>query len=228
MDASLYQVKECKFYSDGATTALQQRVRLHPLVTAIAAEPGGRFETTRTPDPPTATTWSLTPPTCGWSSTSRSATRASSTGRSAMKRRCRHLVRRPGQTRPPVRRENGIYILGDKSWSIDMQRYNFQFTGQRFYKIEHGRLGVELRDVAYQAATTGFWNSMEVVSGPHTYVLGGAEPSRQVFRPVAHQVEPPCRTSNGAGHPVAALHSSGVVCQVRLDGFVPGDGCRWP
>jgi len=32
--------------------------------------------------------------------------------------------------------ENGIYILGDKSWSIDMQRYNFQFTGQRFVKIK--------------------------------------------------------------------------------------------
>ena len=31
--------------------------------------------------------------------------------------------------------ERGIYIVGDKSWSIDMQRYNFQFTGQRFYRI---------------------------------------------------------------------------------------------
>jgi hypothetical protein len=48
VDAALYQVKECKFYTDGATTALQQRVRLHPPVTAIAAEPGGRFETMRT------------------------------------------------------------------------------------------------------------------------------------------------------------------------------------
>src|SRR3712207_8255384 len=28
----------------------------------------------------------------------------------------------------------GIYVVGDKSWSIDMQRYNFQFTGQRFYR----------------------------------------------------------------------------------------------
>ena len=27
---------------------------------------------------------------------------------------------------------DGIYIVGDKSWSIDMQRYNFQFTAQRF------------------------------------------------------------------------------------------------
>ena len=25
--------------------------------------------------------------------------------------------------------EEGIYVLGDRSWSIDMQRYNFQFTG---------------------------------------------------------------------------------------------------
>jgi TldD protein len=68
----------------------------------------------------------------------------------------------------------GIYIVGDKSWSIDMQRYNFQFTGQRFYRIENGRLAGQLRDVAYQATTTDFWNSMEAVGGPDTWVLGGA------------------------------------------------------
>ncbi|GAB2817208.1 TldD/PmbA family protein [Actinoallomurus bryophytorum] len=70
--------------------------------------------------------------------------------------------------------DRGIYILGDKSWSIDMQRYNFQFTGQRFYRIENGRLAGQLRDAAYQAVTTDFWNSMEAVGGPETYVLGGA------------------------------------------------------
>src|SRR5437868_12466847 len=43
--------------------------------------------------------------------------------------------------------ERGIYVVGDKSWSIDMQRYNFQFTGQRFYRIENGRLAGQLRDV---------------------------------------------------------------------------------
>jgi TldD protein len=69
---------------------------------------------------------------------------------------------------------DGIYIVGDKSWSIDMQRYNFQFTGQRFYRISHGRLAGQLRDVAYQAVTTDFWNSMAAVGGPQTYVLGGA------------------------------------------------------
>jgi TldD protein len=70
--------------------------------------------------------------------------------------------------------ERGIYVVGDKSWSIDMQRYNFQFTGQRFYRIEDGRLAGQLRDVAYQATTTDFWSSMEAVGGPDTYVLGGA------------------------------------------------------
>ncbi len=70
--------------------------------------------------------------------------------------------------------ERGIYIVGDKSWSIDMQRFNFQFTGQRFYAIEDGRLAGQVRDVAYQATTTDFWGSMTAVGGPQTYVLGGA------------------------------------------------------
>jgi TldD protein len=55
-----------------------------------------------------------------------------------------------------------------------MQRYNFQFTGQRFFRIENGRLTGQLKDVAYQATTTDFWGSMAVVGGPQTYRLGGA------------------------------------------------------
>ncbi|MEO3804730.1 TldD/PmbA family protein [Nonomuraea sp. B1E8] len=70
--------------------------------------------------------------------------------------------------------ERGLYIVGDKSWSIDMQRYNFQFTGQRAYKISHGKLAGQVRDFAYQATTTDFWQSMEALGGPQTYVLGGA------------------------------------------------------
>ena len=70
--------------------------------------------------------------------------------------------------------ERGLYVVGDKSWSIDMQRFNFQFTGQRFFRIEDGRLAGQVRDVAYQATTTDFWGSMEAVGGPDTWVLGGA------------------------------------------------------
>jgi TldD protein len=70
--------------------------------------------------------------------------------------------------------DRGIYVVGDRSWSIDMQRYNFQFTGERFYLIENGRLAGQLRDVAYQATTTDFWRSLAALGGPQTYVLGGA------------------------------------------------------
>ena len=73
-----------------------------------------------------------------------------------------------------ARVEDGIYIVGDKSWSIDMQRYNFQFTGQRFFRIRDGRLDGQLRDVAYQATTTDFWGALEAVGGPSTWRLGGA------------------------------------------------------
>ena len=70
--------------------------------------------------------------------------------------------------------ERGVYVVGDRSWSIDMQRYNFQFTGQRFYEIAGGRLVRPLRDVAYTASTPEFWGSLVALGGPETYVLGGA------------------------------------------------------
>jgi len=315
VDASLYQVRECKFYADGGTTALQQRVRLHPVVTAIAVEPGGRFETMRTLAPPAGrgleylggSPWAdgrpggwdfaaelarlpgllaeklaapsvqagrydlVVDPSNLWLTIHESIGHATEldralgyeaayagtsfatvdklgqlqygsplmhvtgdrtaehglatigyddegvaaqswdlitggvlTGYQLDRRmaRMRGLPRSNGcafadsPAHMPIQRmanvslrpaaggpateeliagvEHGIYVLGDKSWSIDMQRYNFQFTGQRFYRIEHGRLAGQLRDVAYQATTTDFWNSMEAVGGPQTYVLGGA------------------------------------------------------
>ncbi|MFV9429909.1 TldD/PmbA family protein [Rhodococcus rhodochrous] len=70
--------------------------------------------------------------------------------------------------------DDGLYIVGDRSWSIDMQRHNFQFTGQRFYRIRGGRLAGQVRDVAYQASTTEFWGALEAVGGASTWQLGGA------------------------------------------------------
>jgi TldD protein len=70
--------------------------------------------------------------------------------------------------------DNGLYIVGDKSWSIDMQRYNFQFTGQKFFQVRGGKIVGQVKDVAYQSRTTDFWNAMAEVGGPSSYVLGGA------------------------------------------------------
>jgi TldD protein len=70
--------------------------------------------------------------------------------------------------------EDGLYVVGDKSWSIDMQRYNFQFTGQRFHRIRNGRLAGQVQDAAYQGSTPSFWASLRRLGGPSTYYLGGA------------------------------------------------------
>ncbi len=308
VDASLQQVRECKFYSDGATTATQQRVRLYPAITAVAVTDDGRFDTMRTLAPPagrgyeylTGTGWDfeaelaelpellaakLAAPTVQagrydlvidpsnlWLTIHESIGHATELDRALGYEAAyagtsfatpdklgtlkygsevmhvtgdrttehglatigyddegvagqswdlisygvlsgyqldRRMALRNGFGRSngcafsdgpghiPLQRmanvslrsapaggpsaadliagvEDGIYVIGDKSWSIDMQRYNFQFTGQRFFKIEHGRLAGQLRDVAYQATTTDFWGSMEAVGGPQTYVLGGA------------------------------------------------------
>jgi TldD protein len=307
VDASLYQVKECKFYTDGSTTALQQRVRVHPSLTAVAVGADGRFETMRTLAPPagrgyeylTGTGWDfgaelaeipsllaakLAAPSveagrydlvidpsnlfltihesighateldralgyeAAYAGTSfatfdklgtlqygspimhvtgdrmaehglatigyddegvagqswdliaggvlsgyqldRRIARLTGLGRSngcafadspghMPIQRMANVSLQPAADGPSTQQliagvTDGIYIVGDKSWSIDMQRYNFQFTGQRFFRIKNGQLTGQLRDVAYQATTTDFWNSMEALGGPQTYVLGGA------------------------------------------------------
>jgi len=307
VDASLQQVRECKFYSDGATTATQQRIRLEPEVTAVAVTDDGRFDSMRTLAPPagrgyeflTGTGWDFAAelaelpdllaaklgaptvepgrydlvidPSNLWLTIHESIGHATELDRALgyeaayagtsfatvdklgtlkygsdvmhvtgdrtaehglatigyddegvagqswdlikggiltgyqLDRRMASLMGlgrsngcafSDGPGHMPLQRmanvslqpkpggpstedliagvENGIYILGDKSWSIDMQRYNFQFTGQRFVQIKKGKLAGQLRDVAYQATTTDFWGSMEAVGGPQTYMLGGA------------------------------------------------------
>ena len=70
--------------------------------------------------------------------------------------------------------DDGIYIKGDGSFSIDHQRYNFQFSGQTFWEVKGGKITTQLRDVAYQANTPEFWKSCDIVGGRSTYALGGA------------------------------------------------------
>ncbi|PSL46227.1 TldD protein [Chitinophaga niastensis] len=70
--------------------------------------------------------------------------------------------------------EKGIYIIGDGSFSIDQQRYNFQFGGQTFYEVKNGKIIGMLKDVAYQANTQEFWNSCTAIADKSDYRLGGA------------------------------------------------------
>jgi TldD protein len=70
--------------------------------------------------------------------------------------------------------DRGILIKNRGSWSIDHQRYNFQFSGQAFHEIRAGKIVGMLRDVAYQANTPAFWNSLDMIGGRSSYWLGGA------------------------------------------------------
>ncbi len=70
--------------------------------------------------------------------------------------------------------EKGIYIIGDGSYSIDQQRYNFQFGGQTFYEITNGKITGMLNDVAYQSNTQEFWNSCAAICDESDYRLGGS------------------------------------------------------
>jgi hypothetical protein len=67
--------------------------------------------------------------------------------------------------------DNGILIFGRGSYSIDQQRYNFQFGGQTFWEIKNGKVGGMLRDVAYQARTIDFWGSLDGLGGQATYEI---------------------------------------------------------
>jgi len=69
---------------------------------------------------------------------------------------------------------NGILIKGNSSYSIDQQRYNFQFTGQVAYAIKGGKIAHMLRDVAYQSTTKKFWKNLDAVCDKSEYMLGGA------------------------------------------------------
>ncbi|HEX7843934.1 MAG TPA: TldD/PmbA family protein [Kofleriaceae bacterium] len=70
--------------------------------------------------------------------------------------------------------DDGVLIIGNGSWSIDHQRLNFQFGGQMFWEIKHGKKTRMLRDVAYQANTLEFWNSCDAIGGPRSWWLGGS------------------------------------------------------
>ena len=70
--------------------------------------------------------------------------------------------------------ENGIYIIGDGSFSIDQQRYNAQFGGQLFYEIKNGRITRQIEDVAYQIRTPEFWNACTAICDESDYRLGGS------------------------------------------------------
>jgi TldD protein len=104
--------------------------------------------------------------------------------------------------------KRGIYVEGRGSWSIDHQRYNFQFGGQQFTLIENGKLTKPLRYVAYQSNSVDFWRALDALADQRDYFVGGAlndgkgEPVQS--NPVSHG----CVTSRFRGIRVINVRSS--------------------
>jgi TldD protein len=67
-----------------------------------------------------------------------------------------------------------VLIKNRGSWSIDHQRYNFQFSGQAFYEVRDGKIAGMLKDVAYQSNTPVFWSSLDMIGGKSSYWMGGS------------------------------------------------------
>ena len=94
---------------------------------------------------------------------------------------------------------DGLYVVGAGSWSIDQQRDNFQFGGQIFYEIKNGKLGDMVQGAAYQGRTLDFWSGLDGLGDASTYALWGvftcgkAEPMQ--LAPVSHGA--PCARFRG-------------------------------
>ncbi len=65
--------------------------------------------------------------------------------------------------------DDGILIDGRGSYSIDHQRYNFQFGGDAFWEIKGGKVGAQIADVAYQSRTPDFWQACDAIGDQSTW-----------------------------------------------------------
>lgn len=68
---------------------------------------------------------------------------------------------------------DGIYMATDKSWSIDDQRLDFQFSCELAWEIKNGRRTRILKNPLYAGTTPLFWASCDAVCGPSEWRMWG-------------------------------------------------------
>lgn len=69
--------------------------------------------------------------------------------------------------------EDGIYMEANRSWSIDDQRFKFQFGCEYAKRIRHGQLAETVRNPNYRATTPQFWRSLSQVGDRATWQMYG-------------------------------------------------------
>ncbi len=93
--------------------------------------------------------------------------------------------------------DDGIYMETNRSWSIDDQRYNFQFGTEVGYEIKGGRLGRLLRNCTYAGVTPEFWNACDAVCNAQHWTMWGT---------------PDC----GKGQPLQVMHTGHGAAPARF------------
>ncbi len=69
--------------------------------------------------------------------------------------------------------KDGIYMLTNRSWSIDDKRYNFQFGTEMGYEIKNGKLGAMLKNCTYTGITPQFWSACDAVCDESDWEIWG-------------------------------------------------------
>jgi TldD protein len=95
--------------------------------------------------------------------------------------------------------EDGILIDGNGSFSIDQQRYNFQFGGDAFWEIKGGKRRGMLSNVGYQSRTTDFWQACDGIAAASYWQLFGATNDGKGEPPQANSVSHGCSPSRFRG-----------------------------
>ena len=68
---------------------------------------------------------------------------------------------------------DGIYMITNKSWSIDDKRLNFQFGAELAYEIKSGKLGQMYKNATYTGITPQFWGGCDAIcNADHWHVWG--------------------------------------------------------
>lgn len=90
--------------------------------------------------------------------------------------------------------ENGYLLDFTKTWSIDDNRNNFQFTTEIGYQIKDGRIVGIVKEPTYFGITKDFWNACDAICGEEewgfygTFHCGKGEPGQAMQ--LSHGVAP--------------------------------------
>ncbi|MFC7440202.1 TldD/PmbA family protein [Laceyella putida] len=69
--------------------------------------------------------------------------------------------------------DEGIYMEGIKSWSIDDRRYQFQFGCEIAWEIKNGKRGRLFKNPVYQGTTPAFWQNCDGIADEQDWMLWG-------------------------------------------------------